>query len=526
MLWSTFCTVQRQLIKHREYLATCESAAIKGDNPELKAVMRSLSTIKVTFVPILGFLEVLRPTPSEILDLRSTTDRYLYEIPYRIRLNFLTESTGLQSPYRWEETCSTIQISDPIPASLKTFVEESISNAIKAQDLRPNAADSPKPEWIIQSMRELVSFWRPSETDCVPDGIILLLNLLNRGDSAQVFGNIVRGSDVEIRLWECFSRTVLAEPQEDSFVALWSLASKVDYLPSNPFLLHDSSGACLAALESVLKAVSIAASLFSPINCSVIALVKVRIVYDIHLGLTIGVPWPMARDYLCWLNHHLLPAETASQIADGFHSVEGELSKSQHETISNFMNRRLMEACLVVVAEFLEHCTSDVLPYKAAETFCSISTGIFLLPRVLMVHPTHQMRLANSIHTVSQEGQYPELLDEIINSQLWQLYAEGLKSEEEIEEYNKKLDLTATTDEHCPWLDNHQARRKIHDAFAGYEKKLRSTAGSSREVLPRLQRILQGFDCWHLEIVDLGTANAQSISRVDDKQVGAQIDER
>ncbi|KAJ6545645.1 hypothetical protein B0H19DRAFT_1267041 [Mycena capillaripes] len=493
MLWSMFCVVEKQLIKHRESLATPR---------------RYLDA--ATVHPLLNIyweVGINIPVPWE-LDL---IDKALSELPHRIRVAFLVHSARLESPpYRWEEMHSMIRVSDPIPASLKDLVEASIDLIISAQNHRLKAGtDGSETRWIIDAIEELVSFWRPNETDSIPGSIILFLNCW---DSDLVLWNVPGRHDVAMRLWKCFPRTLSTDQREGIFTALWRLASDAQ-------LYDEPSDVHLAALESVLKTVSIADSPFTLIAYSITACMKVKILREINARVTTS----MGGKALFWVDHHLFPAETASQIGDRFHLMEGEISNSERTTMINFSNRvftsqivdeyrsmvdkisdsvrstiidimrnRVSEALLIVIAEYLEHCACDSLPYKAVETFAKIGGKVYT--PTAANHPTHQIRLANSIHNISSSEQATVLLDVIVDCQLWNLYAEGTKTE-----VLDSLSVISEPDEYWPWLANHEARYKIMDAFSGYEKKMMSTAELSRDVLPRLQKILRGLDSWHTE---------------------------
>jgi hypothetical protein len=200
-------------------------------------------------------------------------------------------------------------------------------------------------------------------------------------------------------------------------------------------------------------------------------------------------------------------------------------------------NHRVSEACFVVIVEYLEHYTSDILPYNAVKTLNQIG---YYLSAETAIHPIHQIRLANKIHGVFAVSQSMELLDGILRCSFWDIYAEGEKTEEEVKAHLEQLELYSDThgydyyydyyvpspNRFWPWLDNPDARNKIEEAFAGYQRKLTSTTESSRTILPRLQKILQGFDCWHPE-PDVGDPSSvvvaegeQSISKLDQQVAG------
>jgi hypothetical protein len=104
------------------------------------------------------------------------------------------------------------------------------------------------------------------------------------------------------------------------------------------------------------------------------------------------------------------------------------------------------------------------------------------------IHPTHHMRLANSIHGISLTGKSIELLDSIINCAIWDVYGAGDRSGQENSTHRDKLNLTLVMDDRprevSPpsfgelWacLDNPTARRKIQNAFTVTKKDCRPTS--------------------------------------------------
>ncbi|KAJ7249090.1 hypothetical protein B0H12DRAFT_1122614 [Mycena haematopus] len=114
------------------------------------------------------------------------------------------------------------------------------------------------------------------------------------------------------------------------------------------------------------------------------------------------------------------------------------------------------------------------------------------------IHPTHQMRLADSIHRVFTDGRTTQLLDAIANWRCWSLYAD-VNTEEKVQAHRERLRSSGLwpAEPLVPWLDNPIARQKIGNAFRGYEQRFSSDIDSAHGIVPRLRNILQGFDRWH-----------------------------
>jgi len=241
--------------------------------------------------------------------------------------------------------------------------------------------------------------------------------------------------------------------RQDLLTSLWRLASLSTHLR-----LEDQSP--LIHLGSILEVLCDTESSLSHISHSIIALIKHRILYEMA-------------ETLPPFNHHIFPIETAVAISDD------ELgTPMEDESMSSMMRARRQEARIYVLAEFLQHCNSNVLPYMAVDTLKAISHRA--IPRG-GIHHTHQVRLADGVDGIFTADRFPNLLPVIINFECWTLYAKqpGIFDER-------------------PWLYDPVARRKIKNAFTLYERKLRSTPTSS-VMLVRLKKILQGLDSWHQE---------------------------
>ncbi|KAJ6462567.1 hypothetical protein C8R45DRAFT_1178301 [Mycena sanguinolenta] len=188
------------------------------------------------------------------------------------------------------------------------------------------------------------------------------------------------------------------------------------------------------------------------------------------------------------INHPLFPTESGMKLSEELLPREGHggLSGEQQITLCSLVGHRRVEADLNVLAEYLENCSSDVLPFKYVETiqnWNNYDTFLFIHARI---HPTYQLRLANSIYTIfTTKNESMELLNVIVNCSIWDFYATSNKGRTSERNFQA-------------WLDDPSAQRKMSDAFTEYRTKLASGAESPhRNVLLRLQQILQGIDLWH-----------------------------
>ncbi|KAF7344890.1 hypothetical protein MVEN_01651200 [Mycena venus] len=359
--------------------------------------------------------------------------------------------------------------------------------------------------------------WRPVDSERIPRGIIILLNTRN---SEQALQHPFGSNDVGIRLWNCFSKALgdgisQSLDEQEEFSAMWRLAS-----------VGINSGQVsrdlFAALELALKVLSTAESPFPHITYSVVAFLKAMILRNRHYHRPRWVG-----EVSSWFDYDLFPADTAIQLPSEFCDTQrmDPILNEQWPTITNLQIQRVSEAYLNIAAEYLEHCVSDIFPYKATETLEKIANRgnmVFYAP----VHPTHQMRLASSINDIFSAEGNKELQDGIVNWMCWSPYAE-VNTEGEVKFHREKLNLWTAgrpsgTDLRpaWPWLDSPIARQKIENAFNDYEQRF------TAHLSPVLR---QGFNCWHSvsqpsSIADATEARLEPES-VNGRGVGTQKDE-
>ncbi|KAJ6542880.1 hypothetical protein B0H19DRAFT_1310917 [Mycena capillaripes] len=494
MAMSTFLAVQNQLVKLRDYLVSLKS---EDGSPELKQASASWQRIGRR-LGTFGVPWSSGPEPANALNLRSLIEACLSHTPSYIISQFLSEATSLESPpYHWMETLSTLQLSHTVPVSGNIALQHDLLHVISTQmeqllERLNDSTDYMKIVWIDTGISELLSLWRPTVTDCIPRAIIVFLN---RRESDPGLKNVFLSDvNVEMHLWNSFPRTLIEGPfesssqlqltgplrREDSFTALWRFASLGvgDHL-----FFSKSSDSLLPTLESTVKTLSIPETQFAHISYSIIALLKMHILHEFG-SKEVSTLREAAK------HHPAFPTETAVKIPDEFLAMQenDEIAASKRWILYRFKHRRVAEATLNIIAEYLEHCTSEVLPYNAVKTLDVMSTWLLLQTPI---HPTHQIRLANSIHTIAIAGQFVELLDGIVSLTCWSLYAEGYKTAEQVKELRD-------TGSYYPWLDNPIALERIKDAFLHSVRQLSSSEGSPTTLI-RVQNILQGIGSWHAE---------------------------
>ncbi|KAJ6559962.1 hypothetical protein B0H19DRAFT_1260636 [Mycena capillaripes] len=489
MALSTFLGVRGHLIELQNHLVELENEA---DSSQLKQVTASFNKTR-SKLAIFGIPGTPWNPGFETLNLWSQIEAYLSHVPYYITLGFLLTLGSGSPPYHFNETCLILR---RFRAGSISLDEHCLHDMMLTQLERlNNATDYQEMAWIDTGLSELLSLWWPATPHCIPRAIILFLN--GRDSDWGLNRVFLTNVAIEIHLWNCFPRTLFEGalepssqlqrpaplPQEASFTALWRLAFLVvDHNYLQPSDLRSP------AIEAVLQALSTTESRFAPMSCSVIALLKFQILRELdpRSGVTLRK---------AGTNHPALPSETVTSFPDKVRTMQENdvLPAPQQFPLHLFKYARTAEARVDIIAEYLEHCTSESLPYNALITFDKIAYNLFLHTPI---HSVYQMRLASSIHGVLAAG-FMELLGRIVNCTCWAIYAGGHKTEDQVRTYREELRTRRGEQAHnIPWLDNPIARQKIKDAFIRYEEQLNLSSGTPNH----LQNILQGIESWHTQL--------------------------
>jgi hypothetical protein len=451
MKWSTFSAVQRRLVEQAHYLAGFRER-LGGPNADFLPI-RSLFhhlAVKCSFY-INGTpypIQHSELTESNIPQLLQMIHHFQTSAPHTILFEYLRKSAALDSqPYQWEATLTTISIDRSLPFfAFRQPLEWNLAALMQRLRAHRTAQRASGFNWKDTAIAELCSFWRPENPVTIPSCII---HYINHRNSDAALKHFARRSRIMPYLWSCFPKTLSQgaslcfnedlkqrSSSEDLLTSLWAMAFFDDSLHLKSAPLY----------EDLIEAISV--SEFPHISVSATALIKYRILQALHLKLD-DSSLALAMELINSLNL-LFPADTAILPL----KAQPSLSAMQH---------RIGEAKLHVLAEFLQHCSSNTLPYKAVETVGVIAEGMPLGP----VHKTHQIRLATGIEAVFASNSSTDLMNTIISSSLLEIA--------ELQPY--WVD---------PWLDDPLARQKLRLAFEKYEQVL---ATSNPDACPNRTRL-------------------------------------
>jgi hypothetical protein len=370
---------------------------------------------------------------------------------HRPFFNCFAQLASLESPpHFWVATQDIIAPHHSIPFSIfQDDLERALGDVVYSS--RPREWTEPTKKWSDTLIETLCPFWRPEDPTPIPHALIYYINE-RKLDTLEGLWIIVD------RLWFAFPITLAHPPHRRSphndtknargnvMTALWRVACS----------LGNGPGCRPELYQRILEAVTAVESSESAVAVSVVAAIK-----------TLAVD--ILEDLSNPCGHLVLPVETAITI----HS-KNSLTTAFQQTLYD----RKVEATIALLAEFLESCSADFVPYKAVETIRFI--GAFIPAPRGTVHLSHQLRLANCMsHMLNSDNPHMELLGATISCcHMFDLYA-GLPD-------------PRRRPPRYAWLDNPTARRKIKETLMDY-----TMSSSSAPLLATIGAILQGLDCLH-----------------------------
>jgi hypothetical protein len=445
--WSTFCCLKGRLTMLTKEV---EAAVAGGLPPDFEPIKRFLwdqafhslplcvptNLWESLYNPTLAN-NITHPPAKVIQEIKTSYARTAHSLFF----DYLVSSASLESaPYRWEETQQIMLLDRSTPFLL---FDDEWGKALERIVYSRHPRTAANKDWNDILIKTLFSFWQPDRRMEIPSPLIYYIN-----EQASVGALHNLFTSQTSKLWKAFLLTLHTLQSQSSLanenvvqqvmMALWRVASL------GPRVRAD-------LCRPVLEAVNNVGSSESPVAFSVVALMKSSVVCSL-------------KDF----TNPLLPTETA---------VNNAISR-------DFAYDRRLEAQIALLAEFLEGCNANFMPYEAVETVRGI-IKIIPVPRAA-VHESHQLRLANGLHWASNCDNGVELLEAIVSGQIFNLYV-GLPDTDPV----RFADPSPGRPHHA-WLENPLARGKIKDTLTDYAAK----PGSSTP-LTRVQAILQKLDSLH-----------------------------
>ncbi|KAF7350193.1 hypothetical protein MVEN_01322200 [Mycena venus] len=447
MNWSTFYWMKNRLAMHETELEA-------GHVPDFRLVKYCLQNLEWSWfdpmdTPWQNISDLLNNGRCDVSTMLPKFTRaievFSARTPHALFFNYLFCSSSLESPpYRWQATQQRMFINQLTPFSLyKNTLEYTLEHVVYFTN--SNRWTNPTKQWIDTVIETLFSFWLPdpNKPKAIPLALIRYINERKANILKSLHWVIVK------KLWVAFPATLSNPPAgrlyrpttdstEDVMTALWHMACE------GPRLWPWS-------YQTVLEAVTKVGSFESPVAFSVLVIIKALVISSLD-------------DLSDSVAHSVLPADTAIIMpADSYLALQ------------EILDNRKLEAHVALLAEFLDSCSADFMPYKAVKTLQYISDFIHA-PRA-PIHESHQLRLASGIERIFDIDNScgVRLLEAIINSScLFNLYAE--------QPAHHQLNQHA-------WLENAPARMKMKETLMDYTSVISSTP-----LLTNVQAIVRGLD--------------------------------
>ncbi|KAK7012762.1 hypothetical protein R3P38DRAFT_2722947 [Favolaschia claudopus] len=479
MRWSTFCSVYDQLLDLHKHLETYQSAgevtkpvnstlvALSVSIHDLYAKFRGLAPVEETSLPAIA-VPRLRQMVASLLGL-----------PHTILFRYLAQAVVLGSTcFRWHETRSAILVDPSVQFSLFQTELRSCLNIISSYAL---GAQKKAPVAVIDtSLSALLSFWRPETCIPIPRSIIAILNGLKPDARLQ---HVLRaGGDIIQHLWMNASATLLESSQfrESNLTAIWRLAS----------ITVKSHAPESIRFQDILQTITQFEPSFPHIVNSLVPLIKLCIVFgqpenpsrpdwteSALLGAVENPVYPQESTVV------VEAAVNASTLLMGLEKADDKLSDAElKKLVSDCVIHRKAETRVAILADYLLQCASGELPYNAIATLEQIAS-LRAVPYRKAIHRAHQIRFAESVHSILSTGVASDMSIAVVNASFWTLdCAAG--------------NMTSKSDLNGPlnWVDNLAARKKIKEGLAAYSLTLKTSKTEQNSVLRRLHTIQDGLD--------------------------------
>ncbi|KAJ6597568.1 hypothetical protein DFH09DRAFT_1272236 [Mycena vulgaris] len=371
--------------------------------------------------PLFGSLGLKTDLPSNLWFFNQITDRlrFLEDAPHCIFLQFLEDSADVDSmPYEFLPTCSGIPLTAIPPSAVERTLERIIST--HSDRLKKH----PEVHHIDSVVGMLLSHWRPEAPSF--DSAPWIVQYLTSRDSDDSLYQALHNSALEV-LRSCITaylQILDSDISTDNVLeAMWRLCV-VSRRIQNTSVKGPPGAFDATALRAVQQAET---SLYYP---PVVALIQCDILNTMmqHRMETADEKALL----MTKLRFGILPGKSPS-LGD-----DPEFLALPRE-VGAVLNMRYTEAGFTIIADFLDGCTSTVLPYHVRETIQHITAFV---PRT-KIHASHQLRFASSLLDLVQANTtsaHSEMISKIIHSTIFTAYSRAYgRSHNQIKSYAATL---------------------------------------------------------------------------------------
>ncbi|KAF7341248.1 hypothetical protein MVEN_01860400 [Mycena venus] len=428
MEWNFVNAVDPRSLELLDYLAKCRTDIEQGHEPDKQPITSILKEVL-----LYNDYYVWRVLNSNLtVEVISEIETLINTIRCNTQFNYLERAARLDSePYQWRETLDFISLpsfkfskyEQPLGHTLNRIVQSQIQNLNTKNFV-----------WIDTIICDLYCSYTPDGPTPIPAGIITYLNkrtAINDGFWFQCSGRLLSNFPITLSTLSSDKHSVVTEDQ--LLTALWRLTSSSSSFPLDMSAIYPSIYEALAKLG------------ISTISISVTVLVKAQLYGSLGWHVT-------PENWLSRFNDPHLPTETTVAAQPDSVTADENNNMSPVETI---VWNRILEGKVCILAEFMERCDSDPLPYNAVETMWHIDR--YLHPS--SVHDIYQNRFAHAVNKVFESSRSKEILPHVVNLAMFEAY----------------------TDETLfsgwgvfppPWLTSQHARSIIKATFSAYADTL------------------------------------------------------
>jgi hypothetical protein len=469
----------------------------EGRIPDLYAIQPQFSR----FIPVHSFIRMADEMDKymqapNILEAARLVPKWFAEIQAQHAgaslqnlIRYLKRSASLDCPpYRYEETVEsirprTILLSSATRKSLELALEKIIHNHMDEFN-----SQGDRTCWREEIVQRLFLYWYPDadldEPIALPASVIHYLNFRNSVDALWRF---IRTFD-QLR-WACMAKTLLDGPsvthpssfpkdpdRTQTLKALWNI------LHAGTYLIESEDEPIIPSLQVVTNTLHVLLAMpTSPEAMSTIALVKDKILNRLHRLTDDGT----TEDHILQLYHPLLPTKTAVTMPIEY--LRHRLNHGEVREFRKVILDRIVEARIIVTAEYLEWCSSQVSPFRPLETFSTLR----LIICQTAVQESHQIRFTEAIRRLLtvplDDTVLGGLLDEVIKKTL-EVYTPVARL---ARPHVVGLQL-------YPWLENPVARQIIKDTFTEYKNRSIVLDPPLPNLLSSMEEIIYSLDSMHL----------------------------
>ncbi|KAJ7150779.1 hypothetical protein C8R46DRAFT_498007 [Mycena filopes] len=468
--WSRFCAAKDLLDMSVEKLTAADLDIDSRNTATANIIVTQLAAANLDMDGIQREMDMILRCQwaNSSPELGGPTTRHLVDeltdLRLRLLLTYLAEAHELNAaPYQFELTQKLLSppgTTTPSRFSLQTLGKH-LDRIVSCHEGDFQAND--RISWLDKIFYKMVMYYDPDDDNlALPWGIVQYLH--DRTDHWEAVFNAL--AFIPTRAWRLLPATIRDPPAGPLSAGdppgPLSASLEVVWMVCWGYQVGEIENIELSTWDAILEAASHPQKLIASVTPSVVSLLKSVILR--HLKADFRDPVALSSEELTSrCNHPSLPKDVAA--APGRPDMTQE---QYHAALMSELHRKYAHGQLETLTEFVRHCCSHPLLFKAHETMYFL--GNFTPDS--SIHPIHQLGFATALKDLFAGG-HDILLQDILNSWIWGVYNFG-------------SDL-------YPWLDDRQAREIVQLTLTAYLNKV----GRDHPLSRRISDTLVGLDKLH-----------------------------